>query len=506
MGMQQILSQTLERMAALRKDAPAGLNTGSGLTYYDLEREAKLLYPVLAPIRKRMARVGLRPGQQGSGLACHWNIVTNPNSGNVIASVSEGKRGGTLTPATAPKISTYKGIGLENVVTWEAEYASEGYDDLRALAQRTSLDSLILAEEPMLLWGNSGTSGVGLQFHQTPKPAGTQQESEGSPTTTGSLASAATYYLYCVALSHMGWVQATAAGKVVPTVVRRNADWSTDTIPAGAAQISAASNAITVTSADSVGSIVATVEAVPGAAGYAWFLGASAGAGNAFFAGVTTLNTTVLTAVPADTEQAANYTGSGNDYSFNPLAFDGLIPQALASNGYFKSLDGAPLTGDGANGIVEINAVLKYMWDTYKISPTRMYGGSGVVDSIVKIALSSASNAGFLIMLQNAVDSVGNLVIGTAVAQYVNRFAFGGAKPIPLEIHPNMPDGHLFFDLEVNPYPTANIAQARCVRTRRDYFQVIWPIRTRQYENGIYGDECLQVYVPYGMALISNIG
>ena len=72
-----------------------------------------------------------------------------------------------LTPLTAAKISTYHGIGYENAVTWEAEYAGEGYDDIRGIAQRTSLDSLILAEEPKLLWGN-GPTGIALGAATTP--------------------------------------------------------------------------------------------------------------------------------------------------------------------------------------------------------------------------------------------------------------------------------------------------------------------------------------------------
>ena len=69
-----------------------------------------------------------------------------------------------------------------------------------------------------------------------------------------------------------------------------------------------------------------------------------------------------------------------------------------------------------------------------------------------------------------------------------------------------MPDGYIFFDCEINPYPTANIPIARAVRTRRDYFMVAWPVVTRQWQNGIYADECLQVYVPYSMGLLSDVG
>lgn len=495
-----MITQTLERLNAIQGSlSKAGFNTGTGLAFYDLENEAKLQYPVLAPIRKRMPRIGLRKNE-GFGLAAHWNVITAPNSTNVFASVSEGHRGGVITPTVAPKIATYKGLGLENQVTWESEYAAQGYDDLRALAQRLTLDAMILAEEPMLLWGNSGTSGTGLVFGTTPTPAGTPS------TTGGTIANGNTNFVYCAALSQAGYVNALnqIPNSVVPLVTRTNADNTTDSIPGGVAALSAASSAITTTGSTS--SIAATVAAVKGASAYAWFIGATAGAANAYFFAITVLNSVTITSQPV-TGQTANYTGSTTDYSFNPLAFDGLITQAMAGNGYFASLNGATMTADGANGIVELDILLKYLWDTYKIGAgLRIYVGSQVARDMLKKVMTGSGNAAMRINLQNDVNSLGSITGSAAIKSYTNKYAWGGASDIPIDIHPNMPDGHLFVDLEVNPYPTANIAQARAVRTRRDYFQVIWPLSTRQWPNGIYCDEMLQCYIPYGMSLISNIG
>jgi hypothetical protein len=494
-------SGALQRLAELRNGgglAKAGISTSAGLVFYDLEAEAKLLYPVIAPIRKRMPRIGKR--EPGQGLAVHWNIITDPNSGGISSELGEGQRGGVLTPATAAKISTYHGIGYENAVTWEAEYAGEGYDDIRGIAQRTSLDALILAEEPKLLWGN-GTTGI-LLGQPSAAPTGT-----GSGT-GGSLATG-TYYLYAVPLTLQGFGFTKKAGSVITTVSRPNADGTTLTYNGGAGILSAASAAISVTSATSIGSIAAAVAPVKSAAGYAWFVGSTAGAANAYFWGVSTICVVTITSLPT-TGQTAAYTGFGTDYSENQYSFDGLITQALSSNGYYNSLAGATLTPDGANGCVEVDTALKYFWDTYKTSPTRMYVGSQVIRDLTRCVAnvgtaSSAGNMGFRINLNNTVDSVGGLTGSSLIQDYVNKYTWGGAKPIPVELHPNMPDGYIFFDCEINPYPTANIPIARAVRTRRDYFMVAWPVVTRQWQNGIYADECLQVYVPFSMGLISDV-
>ena len=498
-----MIAQTLERMNAVLQKVQSGpgLNVSAGLQYYDLEAEAKMLYPVLAPIRKRMARIGKKGA--GQGLAVNWKIITDPNSARTSAVVSEGKRGGQITPKTADKVATYKGIGLENVVTWEAEYGAEGFDDIRAIAQRTTLDALILREEPMLLWGNSSNA---LGKPSAPTGTGTTAAS------TGTLADT-TYYLFVVPLSLAGLEHALAQSPaaVVPTITRVNADSTTDTINSGVGIMSNASAGIAVSGGSGTGKITAQVAAVKGAAGYAWFIGTANTAANCYCTAITTINKAVITAAPG-TGQTAAYTGTSwnpaTDYSTNPLAFDGLITQAMTGNGYFASLDGATLTADSANGIVEIDVALQWFWDTYRISPTRIYVGSQEQRNIAKKIFGGSTTA-FRINLENNLSSLGNLTGSAVVGGYTNKFAPGtanGPMVIPIELHPNMPNGHIFFDTELNPYPTANIPYARAVRTRRDYFNVVWPVVSRSYQNGVYSDQVLQLYIPYGLGLLSNVG
>lgn len=491
-----LTTQTLERLASIQF-GKAGISTATGLNFYDLEQEAKLRYFVLTPIRKRMPRIGLRKNE-GYGLAAHWNTIDNPNPTNVFPTISEGRRGGIISPTVVPKIATYKGIGIENAVTWEAEYGSEGYDDARALAQRLTLDSLLLAEEPLLLWGNSGNSGTGLAFGTTPTPTGTPS------TTGGTIGSGTTTYLYCVALSYAGYINALnqSPNAVVPLVAQLGAEGLVTQIPGGVAILSAASTAQTTTGSTS--SIAAIVTAVQGASGYAWFIGASAGTANAYFAGISSINQFTFTSQPT-TGQLANYAGSSTDYSFNPLAFDGLIPQSIAAGCYYKSVGGT-LTADGANGVVEIDAALKYLWDTYRVGHgMRIYCGSAQARDILKKIMTGSGNAAMRINLQNNLSSLGEITGSAAATAYVNKYSWNGADVIPIEVHPNMPDGNIFIDIEQNPYPTSNIPQARAVRTRRDYFQVIWPLVTRQWPNGIYADEMLQMYVPNLSCVLQNI-
>ena len=48
---------------------------------------------------------------------------------------------------TKDYIATYKGIGIETNVDFEAQYAGQNFDDIRALAAQTGLEALMLGEE-----------------------------------------------------------------------------------------------------------------------------------------------------------------------------------------------------------------------------------------------------------------------------------------------------------------------------------------------------------------------
>ena len=56
---------------------------------------------------------------------------------------------------TKDYIATYKGIGIETNVDFEAQYAGQNFDDIRALAAQTGLEALMLGEEAMILGGNT---------------------------------------------------------------------------------------------------------------------------------------------------------------------------------------------------------------------------------------------------------------------------------------------------------------------------------------------------------------
>jgi hypothetical protein len=460
----------------------------SGLTYYDLETGAKFVYPLLTPLRNEIPRVSGK-----GGIQANWRAVTGINTTGLRIGVSGGNRGGVQAVTTQDYSAAYKGIGVETSVDFEAQYAGMGFDDVKAIGAKIGLEACMLGEELLILGGNTS-----VPLGVTPTPSLAPSISGGTLT-----AAASPYSVICVALSLDGVVNGSVTGGIQGAITRSNADGSSDTFGGGAAEKSA--NATASIASGTTGSIAATVAPVGGAVGYAWFWGA---AGSELLGAITTINSVIIAANATGTQTAASLGGSDN--STNALVFDGLLYQAFksGSNAYVQYLatgtagTGSTLTGDGAGGIVEVDAALKNRWDNYRLSPDTMWVSSQVANNLSAKILAGGTNAAQRFVFDADQGALGG---GVMVRTYLNKFSMAGPKTLDIRVHPNMPAGTILMTSRTLPYPLANIGNVAQIRTRQDYYQIEWPPRARRYETGVYADEVLQHYFPPSMAVISNI-
>ncbi|MGH6862677.1 MAG: hypothetical protein ACRECN_00125 [Methylocella sp.] len=458
----------------------------SGLTFYDLELGAKFLYPVLTPLRNMIPRVSGKGGIQAA-----WRAITAINTTGLRFGVSSANRNAVMAVTTHDYTAAYKGIGVETSVDFEAQYAGQNFDDVRAIGAKTGLEALMLGEEAMILGGCTST------------PLGTTPIPTVAALPTGGTLAAQTWSVICAELTLDGLMNGSILGGVQGSITRTNADLSVDTFGGGVARKSA--NA-TVPTTGGTSSITASVTAVSGALGYAWFWGA---AGSEVLGATTTINSVVITANATGTQLASSL--GTNDNSTNALAFDGLIYQALIplSGSYVSTMAsgsagiGTPLTSDSAGGIVEIDVALKSMWDNYRLSPDTMWVNSQEALNISKKIVASASTSAQRFVFNTQQDMIGG---GIMVRTYLNRFSMQGGSVIDIKVHPNMPAGTILMTTKMLPYPLAGVGNVVQIRTRQDYYQIEWPLRTRKYEYGVYADEVLQNYFPPSLALITNIG
>lgn len=502
-----LTQETIELIKAAMQDpnselAKAWTQSGSaitGLTAYDLEAPAKTLYPVLTPLRNRIPRVSGK-----GGIQANWRAVTAINSAKYSAGVVEGKRGGAITTVTADYLAAYKGIGLEDSVTFEAQYAGQNFEDIRARAVRGLLNSLMIQEEFILLGGNG--SAVAMV-----KPTISITELLVAVAPGGQLKSATKYKAGVVALTLEGYKLASVAAGIVQTYSRTAGGGdSADTVNGGTGVPSDPVEITITTTGVNTQSMKLTTPPVPGAVAYAWYWGATAG--DLLLGAITTVNSYVAqTEVAAGTQKLSAL--AATDYAKNALLFDGLLYQCWksASGAYIAAQPtgsqavlacGTTLTAGTDGTIAEIDTMLQSMWDNYRLSPTRLIMSSQEMNYIRKKVLVGSTTAAQRFLF--SVDQSG-VTGGYKVNAYLNPFGMGEAKPLPIEHHPDMPPGVIFADTDDLPYSLSGVTNVKQVRTRQEYYQIEWPLRTRKYEYGVYCDEVLQNYFPPAFGIIYNI-
>lgn len=472
----------------IQKVETTGLNTGSGLVNYDLQPAAKLLYPVLTPLRNSTPRV-----KGGGGNATHWKAVVKVNAGNLSMGVAEGRRNGVISTQTEDAMAKYATLGLENNVTDEAVNQSKGFDDLRALCTKNLLESTMIGEEFVLLAGNAS-----MKLGKTGTPT------LAAAATGGTLGANKVVSVICSALTPEGYQMASIGSGLQAKITRTNADGTTDQYGGGVAQKSDAASVTTGTG--TANSVTASVTAVKGAVAYAWYWGT---AGNEVLGAITTINSVLIAADAAGTQKAADL--PAEDCSTNELLLDGYMTQLLQRGGYYKALptgiagSGKGLTADNAAGIVEIDEALKWFWDNYKASPDEIHCNAQEIKNITQKIIANGGSPLIRFNFDAEKSDVSTLSAGVVIGSYLNKYTMAGGKSVKIVIHPNMPAGTMMFRTTQIPYPLSNVTNVAEVRYQQDYYQTEWPRRTRAYEYGVYAAEALALYAPFCFGILTNI-
>lgn len=487
---EDIARQVMQAAGMTPDEINRSIDTGLGLQAFDLQAPAKNLYPVVTPIRNVLPRVG-----GGYGLATNWKSITGIQGSGFDASgwVPEGQRSGKMSYTTETKAASYVTLGEEDDATFEAISAGRRFEDIQARMTMRLLQKMMLKEEHALLGGNAS---MALGTPGTPSLAAAG---------TGATLPAATYSVIVVALTYEGVKNSSLATGVATTKTVTDAAGDSFTLNGGSSMKSAAA-----TQAITLGqTLSASVAAVQGAVGYAWYVGT---AGNEKLEAITFINSAAFSAPLAGTGQAATAVTADCSRNAN-LAFDGLLTWALkAGNGaYVKMLatgtagTGTALTSSGVGGVTEIDDMFQSMWDTHQVSPSVLYVNSQELRNITKKVLSNASSP--LLQVFKSPDEAYNLTAAGNISFYYNPFRLDGGQRIPVKIHPGVPAGTIIGWSEDLPiqYQSNEVPNVAEVRTRRDYYQIDWPLRTRKREVGVYAEEVLAVYAPFAMGVICNV-
>jgi hypothetical protein len=491
---QESLEQFKRALAAPNDGLAKSISTATGLVAYDLQAPAKNLYPFVTPIRNVMPRVG-----GGTGTATNWRQVNAIiGSGfDAMGWVPEGQRSGQMSYSTSSKSATFVTIGEEDAATFEAISAGREFEDIQARMTFRLLQKMMLKEEMAILAGNAS-----LQL-------GTPSTPTLSASGSGATLPAATYFVKVVALTLEGYQNSSVAAGIATTKTITGVDGKTFMLNGGSSNISGeASQPVTLGQ-----SLFCSVAPIQGAVAYAWYISSSTGTET--LQAITTLNSLAVSTPLSVGNQLQSAVTGDNSYNSN-YAYNGLLTTALmnGSNAYVNTMatgtpgTGTPLTASGRGSVVEIDNMFQAMWNNFELSPTVLYVNSQELKNITTKVLSNAS--GPLLRYETPADGSDGeyqLTASGTVQFYYNPFAIYGGLRIPIRIHPRVPPGTILGWAENLPiqYQSNEVPNVAELKTRQDYYQIDWPIVTRQRQVGVYAEEVLAVYAPFAMGVITNI-
>ncbi|KAA0686015.1 hypothetical protein DTW90_34580 [Neorhizobium sp. P12A] len=488
-----MMGQVLKGLGVADDIIQKTISTSTGLVAFDLQAPAKNLYPVATPIRNRLPRVG-----GGTGTATNWRQVNAIiGSGfDAMGWVPEGQRSGQMSYSTSSKAASYATLGEEDAITYEAIHAARGFEDAQARMTMRLLQKTFLKEEFAVMGGNNSL--------QLGTPVAAVLSAGGSGATLPAL----TYSVIVVALTLEGYANSVklAGSLSIPTTKTiTGADGKTFTLNGGSSNKSASATQVI-----TLGQVLsASVTPISGAVGYAWFVGA---VGSETLQAITTVNSATFSAPLTGGAQAATTVTA--DSSTNSTAFDGLLTAGFkpANGAQVITLPtgtagvGTVLTASGKGSVVEIDNLLLSMWNAYQVSPSVIYVNAQELKNITTKVLQGSS-APLLQYFADPKQGEYRLAAGGTIEFYFNPFMLDGGMKIPIKIHPNLPPGTILAWAENLPvqYQSNEVPNVAEIKTRQDFYQIDWPIVTRQRQVGVYVEEVLALYAPFAIGIITNI-
>lgn len=476
------------------------LTVASGFVGINLEPTAKLMLPLYAGLRNRVAVD--RPARGGQQAI--WRMQLGYGGFDFGANMGTAFQatGGALTGSALTIQANYLSQAVLGQVQFEAIPMAMGYDDPFQIETSRGLATLLRMEELLTLGGNNAALAV---------PTGLAQAGGSA----GSNFAAGNWRITVSAITLQGYLSALTSGSPLGNVVGES------NVPAFV------TFAATSTNGDSV---TVSWNAVPGAVGYRVYTSGAAGGTTLYPADPTTCmryadRVSVMT-LPATNMQVITVTkvtliapapfsainAPAADNSANANAFEGLIAWAEKSTIYSQALSGgtkivtdqqgAKLTLAGS-GILEIDSILKNFWSNWHLSPTLIVCSAQTVKFLSDLLSTSSNNFMYRV---DITQERGKFSGGIYVGAYINKFAasmLGDQNAsIPIWAHPYMPDGSLLFLTEKIPYDYSRESRGFALDVLQPYTYFELARTDRSFPFSLFFTETLKCYHPYAQAAI----
>lgn len=464
----QVLTDYVGKTIALT----APLSTG--LVPYDLVAPSRLIYPIFSPLRNKFPRTqgqgtsrrvkvftGVSGSHTGGQSVLRWSIPEFPGGGGLAGNQWPNQLPGAGSQTAVDVNVPYKFFGITEALSWLAQFAGQGFEDVSALANLILLQEAMAAEEHTILQGSNTALSTPSNPTVAVRTAATGETALSGVTTN--------VYVKVTATTFFGETTAQASGASVA--------WSSGQV-------------VDVTISPVAGAAQYNIYVTTGSAAGTYYLMASGVGGHKYTlqGALPTGGTTVPT---ADTG-----TSSTNDYDG---MFD-ILTGHVASNTYPSSGFKAGYVYQNLASTITTSALFDMFAGLYDNSSSLNTSDSGgfradpaelIVEALdasnfASNILSQASGGQTAYQIRIDQDEVGSIRAGAAISQIQNPMT---RSLVSLLVHPYLQQGTALALSYQLPQSFSNVSNAWEVTNVQDYISINWPVIdvTFRYSIFLYG-------------------
>jgi hypothetical protein len=510
------LKNNLVRDDLMRKSFTAGNLGYSGVPYglvpYDLLAPSRLIYPVYTLFRNKFPR----PAGQGAAREVRGllGISGSQTGGQGILDISTTELVGSSKnftqqgnwPLNIPQSGSqteykltvpYRFFGLSESLTWLAQFESQGFEDISALANLVLLQEMMLGEEYQMIAGSSQNLATPGAPTCTARNAGAN---ETALVTVGSNAS-----VKVTALNYFGETVAstvttvtTAAGQVMDVTISPVAGAQQYNIYFGANSTSnlylqagtSVQSGVTYSgaqTANSVGGLRFTIQGAGAVAANGSPPAADTGTGG---------NNRMEGLIPTLTGLSANGSGPYSNVGFEGANvwkggyINSSVGTHLSTNAIFTALD-ALWENNGMNNVTP---------GVYKADPSEIVADGGDLMRLANDMLLQGNALNYLLNISQ--DQISGIRAGAAVAEFVNPVT---RTTVKLTVHPWMSQGTALLMSYQLPQTWSHVDNAWEMTVVQDYVSVAWPVIDATFRYSIFLLGTLIAHAPFYSGILQGL-
>ena len=485
--------------AELGKNFTTASPLASGLVPFDLEAPSKLIYWFETVLRAKIPRVKgqgtshrtkVITGISGSQTGAAGGIIDHSLGTNFDTAMNLTGAAGTF-PSIPPSGSQsavdlnipYKFFGLSESLSWLAQFAGQGFEDIAALANLVLMQEMHFADEYMMI-GGSAVALVAPSVALTVRAAGAGETGITFSSTDDDLSISVTAANYFGQSAIQGYAVAelvTSGVNVVDVVIT----------PAALGAVQQwniyGSTATEVATATTVQSFIATV----GGTKY-----------------------TVQGAVPLASSPTTRVAPTATSGTNGANRFEGLLSvlSGQAANGLVGA-NGYPAGGFQAGyvnlnvqdtlNINVINNALQMVYNgpgAFRASPTEcLCDGADAKSLSTSIAGGIGTTSGYELKIDQ--NQMAGVVAGTAVSQIVNPVT---RRLLDITVHPGWLQGTAALMSWTTPNAVRNSNAFEMVMVQ-DLLSVAWPVIDPSYRFSMFEFGAMVAHAPQYSALLGGL-